>query len=55
MAKSGVPWNDMIRPDEHFAGAYRVLSQEAMPKIKNIIEQIVASGLIYTNSHTADF
>ena len=55
MAKSAVPWNDMIRPDEHFAGAYRVLSQEAMPKIKNIIEQIVASGLIYTNSHTADF
>ncbi len=55
MAKSAEPWNDMIRPDAHFAGAYRVLSQEAMPKIKNIIEQIVASGLIYLNSHTADF
>lgn len=27
----------------------------AMPKIKNIIEQIVASGLIYLNSHAADF
>jgi 4-hydroxyphenylacetate 3-monooxygenase len=55
MAKSAVPWNDMVRPDAHFAGAYRVLNQEAMPKIKNIIEQIVASGLIYLNSHTADF
>ena len=42
-------------PDAHFAGAYRVLNQEAMPKVKNIIEQIVASGLIYLNSHTADF
>ena len=55
MAKSAVPWNGMIRPDSHFAGAYRVLNQEAMPKVKNIIEQIVASGLIYLNSHTADF
>ena len=55
MAKSAVPWNDMVRPDAHFAGAYRVLNQEAMPKIKNIIEQIVASGLIYLNSHADDF
>lgn len=55
MAKSAVPWQDMVRPDPHFAGAYRVLNQEAMPKIRNIIEQIVASGLIYLNSHTADF
>jgi 4-hydroxyphenylacetate 3-monooxygenase len=55
MAKSAVPWNGMVRPDPHFAGAYRVLNQTAMPKIKNIIEQIVASGLIYLNSHTADF
>lgn len=55
MAKSSVPWNGMIRPDPHFAGAYRVLNQLAMPKIKNIIEQTVASGLIYLNSHTSDF
>ncbi|MEZ5722824.1 MAG: 4-hydroxyphenylacetate 3-hydroxylase C-terminal domain-containing protein [Paracoccaceae bacterium] len=32
-----------------------MLNQQAMPRIKNIIEQIVASGLIYLNSHTADF
>lgn len=55
MAKSAVPWNDMVRPNGEFAGAYRVLNQMAMPKVKNIIEQIVASGLIYLNSHTADF
>ena len=40
MAKSAVPWNDMVRPSAQFAGAYRVLNQEAMPKIKNIIEQM---------------
>jgi len=55
MAKSAQPWNGMIRPDSHFAGAYRVMNQLAMPKIKNIIEEVVASGLIYLNSHTADF
>jgi len=55
MAKSAEAWNGMIRPDPHHAGAYRVISQLAMPKIKNIIEQIVASGLIYLNSHADDF
>lgn len=55
MAKSAEPWNGMIRPSAEHAGAYRVLNQIAMPKIKNIIEQIVASGLIYLNSHADDF
>ena len=45
----------MIQPDPQHAGAYRVMNQLAMPKIKNIIEQIVASGLIYLNSHSEDF
>lgn len=55
MAKSSVPWNGMIQPDERFGTAYRVLSQIAFPSIKEIIEQIVASGLIYLNSHAVDF
>ncbi|WZO53497.1 4-hydroxyphenylacetate 3-hydroxylase family protein [Microbacterium sp. LWH7-1.2] len=55
MAKGAVEWNGMILPDREAAGAYRVLNQIAMPKIKNIIEQVVASGLIYLNSHTSDF
>ncbi|MFD7068250.1 4-hydroxyphenylacetate 3-hydroxylase N-terminal domain-containing protein [Streptomyces sp. NPDC059913] len=56
MAKSAVPWRGgMIQPDPHFAGAYRVMNQLAMPKVKNIIEQVVASGLIYLNSHADDF
>ncbi|MDR3352978.1 MAG: hypothetical protein LBO00_08290 [Zoogloeaceae bacterium] len=55
MAKSALPWNGMIRPAAEPAGAYRVMNQLAMPKIKNIIEQIVASGLIYLNSGVEDF
>lgn len=56
MAKSAIPWkNGMIQPDPQHAGAYRVMNQLAMPKIKNIIEQVVASGLIYLNSHAVDF
>ena len=55
MAKSAQPWNGMIRPMPEPAGAYRVLNQIAMPKIKNIIETVVASGLIYLNSHASDF
>jgi 4-hydroxyphenylacetate 3-monooxygenase len=56
MAKGAVPWkNGMIQPDPEAAGAYRVMNQLAMPKVKNIIEQTVASGLIYLNSHANDF
>lgn len=55
MAKSSVPWHNMVQPDARFASAYRVVSQIAYPSIKNIIETIVASGLIYLNSHADDF
>ncbi|MFS8978681.1 4-hydroxyphenylacetate 3-hydroxylase N-terminal domain-containing protein [Cupriavidus necator] len=55
MAKSDVAWHGNVRPDSHFAGAYRVLNQEALPRVRNIIEQVVASGLIYLNSHACDF
>jgi len=55
MAKSEIPWNGMVLPDPRFGTAYRVVSQIAYPQIKNIIESIVASGLIYLNSHSSDF
>ena len=35
--------------------AYNVLAPEAYTQIKNLIEKTVASGLIYLNSHAADF
>jgi 4-hydroxyphenylacetate 3-monooxygenase len=55
MAKSEVPWQGMVQPDARFANAYRVLSQIGYPMIKNTIETVVASGLIYLNSHASDF
>jgi 4-hydroxyphenylacetate 3-monooxygenase len=55
MAKSNLPWNGMVQPDHRYGTAYRVISQIAYPAIKEIIEQIVASGLIYMNSHAVDF
>jgi 4-hydroxyphenylacetate 3-monooxygenase len=55
MAKSDVPWHGMVQPDARFATAYRTISQIAYPSIKNIIETVVASGLIYLNSHADDF
>ncbi|MCL2657132.1 MAG: 4-hydroxyphenylacetate 3-hydroxylase family protein [Betaproteobacteria bacterium] len=55
MAKSAVPWQGMVQPDARFANAYRVMMQICFPAIKNLIETVVASGLIYLNSHTNDF
>ena len=55
MAKSGLPWNGMVQPDHRYGTAYRVISQIAYPSIKETIEAIVASGLIYMNSHAQDF
>ena len=46
MAKSEVPWHGMVQPDPRYGTAYRVISQIAYPSIKNIIETIVASGLL---------
>jgi 4-hydroxyphenylacetate 3-monooxygenase len=47
---SGVPV-----PDLNHGMAYRMLATMAYPRIKEIIEQVVASGLIYVNSHAIDF
>ncbi len=56
MAKSPDPWeNGYILPGARPAMAYNVLAPEAYSQIKNLIEKTVASGLIYLNSHAADF
>ena len=44
-----------ILPGGDAAMAYNVLAPEAYVQIKNLIEKTVASGLIYLNSHAADF
>jgi 4-hydroxyphenylacetate 3-monooxygenase len=56
MAKSPDPWEGgYILPGGRAAMAYNVLAPEAYTQIKNLIEKTVASGLIYLNSHAADF
>jgi 4-hydroxyphenylacetate 3-monooxygenase len=46
---------DALQPNLQYGMAYRVFAPTAYPRIKEIIEQVVASGLIYVNSNAADF
>jgi 4-hydroxyphenylacetate 3-monooxygenase len=56
MANTPMPWhNGAVLPNESYGLAYRVLATVAYPRVKEIIEQVVASGLIYLNSHAVDF
>jgi len=56
MAHTADPWeNGCILPGMRAASAYQVLAPEAYVAVKNLIEKTVASGLIYLNSHAADF
>lgn len=47
--------NGALQPNLTAALSYRVISTLAYPRIKEIIENNVASGLIYVNSHAVDF
>jgi len=56
MARTPDPWiGDTVLPNLEYATAYRVLATIAYPRIKEIAEQTISSGLIYLNSHAADF
>ncbi len=56
MVRNPMPWvGDYVLPNGASASAYQVLAPQAYPKIKYIIEQACASGLIYLNSHAIDF
>lgn len=49
------PWtNGALTPNAAALQAYRVLAPQAYPEIKKIIEQVVASGLIYLPSGVRD-
>lgn len=50
------PWiDDYVLPNSDPGSSYAILATIAYSKIKYIIEQTVASGLIYLNSHSSDF
>ena len=56
MAKSPVPWaGATVLPNPDYAQAYRVLATVAYPRVKELAETILASGLIYVNSHAVDW
>jgi 4-hydroxyphenylacetate 3-monooxygenase len=56
MVRNPMPWvNDYVLPNGESASAYQVVATMAYPKVKYILEQACASGLIYLNSHAIDF
>jgi aromatic ring hydroxylase len=56
MARNASPWVDgAVLPNMEAATAYHVFGATFYPIVKNLIEQSVASGLIYLNSSAKDF
>lgn len=56
MAHNPDPWNDgAVLPELRAGIAYRVMAPDAYPRIKEIVQRIVTSGLIYLPSSVKDF
>jgi 4-hydroxyphenylacetate 3-monooxygenase len=56
MVRDPRPWKgDYLLPNMDPGNAYQILATIAYTKVKYLIEQTVASGLIYLNSHAKDF
>jgi 4-hydroxyphenylacetate 3-monooxygenase len=56
MACNPEPWvNGAVLPNSRGSATYRLFMTEAYPAVRNIVEKVVASGLIYLPSHAADF
>ena len=56
MARTTTPWTPgYVLPDLDYGLAYRVMASIAYPKIKEIIENSLASALIYLPSSALDF
>jgi len=56
MVKSPEPWvNGSLQPNVGYGMAYRFLATIAYPRVKEIAEQTISSGLIYLNSSVKDF
>ena len=56
MARTPTEWtNGYVLPNLEYGMAYRVMASIAYPKIKEIIENVMASALIYMPSSALDF
>ena len=54
--RNPVPWkNGALLPNPQYGMAYRWFAQIGYPRVREIIQQDVASGLIYINSSADDF
>ena len=55
MARTVTPWTEgHVSPNLEYGLAYRVMSNIAYSKLKEIIENVLASALIYLPSHSED-
>jgi 4-hydroxyphenylacetate 3-monooxygenase len=56
MAKSPKPWiGESVQPNPDYGLAYRMLMTIGYPRVKELIQQSLGSGLIYLNSHASDW
>jgi 4-hydroxyphenylacetate 3-monooxygenase len=56
MARNPDEWTDgTLLPKLEYGLTYRMLMIQAYPRIREMIESDVASGLIYLSSHAVDF
>ncbi|MFD8500476.1 4-hydroxyphenylacetate 3-hydroxylase N-terminal domain-containing protein [Amycolatopsis sp. NPDC059657] len=56
MAKSPNAWiGDAVQPNLNYGLAYRTFMGIGYPRIKEILQQTLGSGLIYLNSHASDW
>jgi 4-hydroxyphenylacetate 3-monooxygenase len=56
MVRDPQPWiGDYVLPKMDPGNAYQIIATMAYSKVKYLIEQTVASGLIFLNSHARDF
>jgi len=56
MARTVTPWTEgYVSPNLEYGLAYRVMSNIAYTKIREIVENVLASALIYLPSHANDF
>jgi 4-hydroxyphenylacetate 3-monooxygenase len=56
MARATTPWTPgYVLPNLDYGLAYRVAASTIYPRLKEIIENVLASALIYLPSHSSDF
>ena len=56
MARTTTPWTPgYVLPNLDYGLAYRVAASMIYPRLKEIIENVLASALIYLPSHASDF